>query len=109
GTIGADRLALALANLEPADERRTDHKADHHGGQNRAAGAEGEIAEDVEERRCIRKICQKVKHLPLYAPRAFSASMITDMRLPNEPLTRTTSPFFTRAISSGAKSADVAA
>ena len=48
-TVIADRLPLALKQLEAANEGGADDKADEKRGHHRAAGTESEIAENVED------------------------------------------------------------
>src|SRR5262249_21375275 len=50
-TVGADRLALALLLLQPADRARAQDEADDEGGHHGAATAERQVAEEVEDAR----------------------------------------------------------
>src|SRR5438477_242796 len=48
-TIGTDRLSLALPFAQPADHRGTEYKCDEERRHHRAAGPEGDVAEDVQD------------------------------------------------------------
>ena len=48
-TVAADRLALALAQPQPIDDRGPEHEDEDKRGDHRAAGAERDVAEHVEE------------------------------------------------------------
>jgi hypothetical protein len=61
-TVGADGLALALLLSQPADEGRADQERHDHGGEHRAAGAEGDVVEEVEELRAVFKLAQQLQH-----------------------------------------------
>ena len=54
--VGADRLALALPDAQRVDDRRAEDEDDQRRGDQRAAGAEGDVAEDVEDRDLVREI-----------------------------------------------------
>src|SRR5699024_6331266 len=103
-TVGADGLALALPDAQGGDDRRTEQEDEEQRRDRRRAGAEGDVAEDVERLR-LHQLAEKVKHQipcsrrPLSAPsrfpsakRCFSASTTGPRRLPFDPLTITTSP-----------------
>src|SRR6185369_8092842 len=47
--VGADRLALALAYAQPADELRPEQQTDDERGRARRPGAEADVADEVEE------------------------------------------------------------
>src|SRR5439155_6114613 len=47
-TVGADRLTLALADPQPADEPRAEQQADQQRGRARRTGAEADVADEVE-------------------------------------------------------------
>ena len=47
--VGADRLAFRLMRLQPADQGRPEHQAEDQRRDRRPAGAEGDVAEQVEE------------------------------------------------------------
>ena len=51
----ADRLAGALAGAQPADQAWSDHEGDDQRRQQRAAGAERQIAEQVEDDVLVRQ------------------------------------------------------
>ena len=55
GPVQADRLALALLPLQPADQGRADQEADQERRHHRAAGAEGDVADDVEGADLVRE------------------------------------------------------
>src|ERR1700743_2429060 len=68
-TVGADRLALALAQPEMVDDPGAENEHDQRAGDHRAAGAEGDVAkhieertEDTETRHRVGKINQPVEH-----------------------------------------------
>ena len=46
--VVADRLALALLDAQQLDDRRAEQEHEQQRGHDRAAGAEGDVAEDVE-------------------------------------------------------------
>ena len=47
--VAADRLAVALQRLQPADQRRAEDEADDQRGQAGGARAEGDVAQQVEQ------------------------------------------------------------
>ena len=51
--VGADRLAAVLPGPQHADQPRADEEADQQRRQHRPAGAEGDVAEDVERRELV--------------------------------------------------------
>jgi len=87
--VAADRLALALADAQPADELGTDHEAEEESGQRRRAGAEGDIADQVEHMGKAKMLGEQIQHKS-YPP----AKARTTPASPTEfdPLTRTASP-----------------
>ena len=60
--VVADRLALALADAQPADELGADQQAEQQRGRGRRAGAEGDVAEEVEDAREAKLFCDPEKH-----------------------------------------------
>ena len=92
--IGADRLSLALAHAQPADEFGTDHQADDERRRDRRARAEGQIADEVEDAREVQGLGKPVKHQFVSPSRAASPRAATrrDSPTPLEPLTRIASP-----------------
>ena len=48
--VGADRLALALAQPQMVDDPGPEQEHEQRAGHHRAAGAEGDVAKHVEER-----------------------------------------------------------
>ena len=62
--VAADRLAIALLGLQPADQRREEHEADDRRGQNRSAGPKRNVSEQIEDDKII---CQReqqvIEHL----------------------------------------------
>ena len=60
--VGADRLALALAQPQMIDDPRAEHEHEHQRGDHRARRPHGEIAEHVEERQRAGKVGQPVEH-----------------------------------------------
>ena len=68
--VGADRLALALAQAQVIDDPRPEQEHEQRAGRHRAAGAEGDVAEDVERRaepaeagrKRVGKLDQPVEH-----------------------------------------------
>ena len=48
--VGADRLALALPEPQMVDDPGPNRNTNSGAGDHRAAGAEGDVAEDVEKR-----------------------------------------------------------
>jgi hypothetical protein len=61
--IVADRLALALADAQPADELRADDQPDDERGHRRRAGAEGDVADQVEQAGKPELLGDQVKHI----------------------------------------------
>src|ERR1700756_4779553 len=67
--IGADRLALALADAQMINDPGPEQEHEQRAGRDRAAGAEGDVAKDVEQRaeyakrwKRVGKLDQPVKH-----------------------------------------------
>ena len=60
--IRADRLAFALQRAQAADDGRAEQKDEQQRGDNGAAGAERDIAKDVEDGDLVRQIDQPIKH-----------------------------------------------
>ena len=60
--VGADRLALALLDAQHVDHRAAEQEHEHQRGDDGAAGAEGDVAEDVEEREVPGEIGQPIEH-----------------------------------------------
>ena len=60
--VGADRLALALLEAQQVDDRAAEQEHEHQSGDDGAAGAERDVAEDVEERDLVGKFGQPIKH-----------------------------------------------
>ena len=58
--IGADRLAILLMLAQPSDHDRSDDEADDQRGDDRAAGPEGNVAEQVEDADLIGQGIEKV-------------------------------------------------
>src|SRR5690606_20681882 len=93
-TIVTDRLPLALTDTQPADELRPDQKAQKQGRRHRAAGAEADIADEVENARKAELLGDQIEHdavpftrRPDEIPRTKPERLIAF-----DPLTRTTSP-----------------
>ena len=60
--VGADRLALALLQAQRRDDHRPEEEDEQQPGRRRAERAEGQIAEEVEDARDVRKIGQPGQH-----------------------------------------------
>src|SRR6266436_958962 len=67
--VGANRLTLALANPQVIDDPGTEQEHEQRAGHHRPAGAEGDVAEDVQEAAQegesgdgVGKLDQPVKH-----------------------------------------------
>jgi hypothetical protein len=60
--VGADRLALALPHPQVVDDRGAEQEHEDQRGQHRAARADGQVAEDVEDRDGAGEIGQPVEH-----------------------------------------------
>ena len=60
--VAADRLALALLEAQHVDDRAAEQEHEHQRGDHRAAGAEGDVAEDVEERDLTGKFGEPIEH-----------------------------------------------
>ena len=89
GPVVADRLALALADAQPADELRADQQADEQGGRGRRAGAEGDVAEEVEHPGEAKLFGNPEKH-QLFPPASASTRAASPIEL--DPLTSIASP-----------------
>src|SRR4029079_17352046 len=104
GTVFAYRLAFALPDAQRPDHLGREQKHDQQRGDQRAAGAEGDVAKDVEGGEFGGQLGQPIEHRPSPSPRPgqasaagaskrrFKASTNGPMRLPNEPLTMIASP-----------------
>src|SRR6202035_3052241 len=60
--VAADRLALALEQPQPVDDGRTEQENKKQRGDHRAAGAERDVAEHIEDGELVRQIDQPIKH-----------------------------------------------
>ena len=60
--VGADRLALALLDAQQVDHRAAEQEDEHQRGDDGAAGAERDVAEDVEKRDLVGEFGQPIKH-----------------------------------------------
>ncbi len=58
--IGADRLAVALQLLQPADHARADDQRQEEGEQDRAAAPERQVAEQVEDAEVFGQRCEQI-------------------------------------------------
>ncbi len=104
GAVFADRLTFALADTQGPDHLRPEQEHEQKRREQRPAGAEGDVTEDVEdgELRGQARSASRASALPLRRPvyadaasvpkRRFSASTSGAMRLPSEPLTMIASP-----------------
>ena len=93
----ADRLALALLDAQQVDDGRAEQEHEQQRRHDGAAGAEGDVAKDVERPDLIAEVHQRVEHpSTLQAAagpnRVSMASTSGAMRVPSEPLIITTSP-----------------
>ena len=61
-TVGADRLTLALQEPQMIDDVLTEQKDEKQRGDDRAAGAERDVAEHVEDGKLFRQIDQPIEH-----------------------------------------------
>ncbi len=61
-SVGADRLAFALQRAQPVDDGRTEQEHEQQRGDDRAAGAKRDVAEDVEDGDFVRQIDQPIEH-----------------------------------------------
>jgi hypothetical protein len=61
-TIGADRLAFALTGAQEVDDVGPEQQHERQRRQRRPAGAECDVAKDVEDRDLSGKACQPVEH-----------------------------------------------
>src|SRR5687768_3964427 len=95
----ADRLALALLQAQKGDDRRAEPEHEEERRRDRAAGPEGDVAEDVERVQEGAEIGEKGQHsdhhlfdaaaLATPANRSFKASTIAPMRMLFDPLIMT--------------------
>ena len=108
GAVAADGLALALFQLQPTNQHGIDDKGDGQRRHHRRAGTESEIAEQAEESELI-GVGEKRQIVEHYACLALSASTITDILAPLEPLTSTVSPGLRAVRSCGARAAEFSA
>ena len=60
--VGADRLALALLQAQVVDDPRPEQKHEHAGRDHRAAGAQREVAEHVEDGDLVGKCGKPIEH-----------------------------------------------
>ena len=60
--VGADRLALALQQPQPVDDARAEQEHEQQRGDDRAAGAERDVAEHIEDGELVRQIDQPIEH-----------------------------------------------
>src|SRR5690349_7985963 len=60
--VGPDRLALALPQPQRIDDRGAEQEDQHRRGYQRPAGAEGDVAEDVEDRGVASELREKGEH-----------------------------------------------
>src|SRR5687767_5679492 len=103
-------LAHDLADLEvtqPANQPRAEQKAQHQGGQARARRAERDVLEDTQLGERVLELRQQVEEHQA-CPSAMSASAMTSVRVPREPLTSTRSPAAASAVTGAAASSAVA-
>src|SRR5690606_32720984 len=68
--VGADRLALALADAEGVDDLRPEEENEERGSEQRCASPEGDVAEQIEYLEMVRQLHQPQQHLfyPLLSP-----------------------------------------
>src|SRR5580704_14102985 len=86
--VGADRLALALAQPQMVDDPGAEQEYEQCPGHDRPAGAKGDVAKHVQERvqegetgNRVGKLDQPVKHsIPPYTA-AFSCAVLPGKRL----------------------------
>ena len=121
GAVFADGLALALADAQGPDHLGPEQEHEQQRRDQRSAGAEGDVAEDIEGGELRGELGQPIEHrlLPLPGPvyagaasapnRRFNASTSGAMRLPSEPLTMIASPGPTAPTSLGPSSSAVLA
>ena len=119
--VGADRLALALPQAQAVDDGRArTGTRTISAGDHRAAGAEGDVAEDVEDGELVGQFDEPIEHrLNLVRTRfptchartdsVRSALTIGPMREPSEPLTMTASPAPTADSTCGSSAAESSA
>src|SRR5205085_314801 len=88
-TVGADRLALALADSKPADELGPDQKAEEQRRRGGGASTEGDVAKEVEHPGEAKLFGNPEKH-QFFPPASASTSAARPMEL--DPLTSTASP-----------------
>jgi hypothetical protein len=68
--VGADRLAFALQQPQPVDHELPEQKNEDERGNHRSAGAEGDVAKDIQDRELVREFDQPIKHLRFNSLRA---------------------------------------
>ncbi len=108
--VGADRLAAALLGAHPGDEPVA-HGGHHQlGGEQREAGPEGQIPQEIQHRDVVsprrQMLIDDVEHqaAPPGASKAARAAAIWPALEPLDPLTMTTSPGRTASRTSAASS-----
>src|SRR6201996_6553888 len=106
GTIGPDRLALALLHFQPADQHRVDQGGDQERRHHRRARAEGQVLEQAEEGELV-GMGEKREVIKHQAPFSLRASMMTDILAPLDSLTRTASPGLCAARTWGSRLSEV--
>ena len=68
--VGTDRLALALANPQRIDDRRSEQKHDKGRGEQRRTRPEGDVPEQVEDLNFIRQFNEPDQHICPFARRS---------------------------------------
>jgi hypothetical protein len=61
-SVGADRLAFALAHAERPDDAWPEQKHEQQRREQRTTGAEGDVAEDVKDAEFARELAQPIEH-----------------------------------------------
>jgi hypothetical protein len=61
--VGADRLALALADAQGADDLRAEEEHEQERRQHGAAGAEGNVSKHIEDAEFARELAQPIEHV----------------------------------------------
>ena len=110
-TVGADRLALALLGLHPADEARAHGDDDQLRGRHGHAASERQVAQQIEHRHVVvmlgQPLVEQIEHQPpspATEPSAAKASARTFAFRSREPFTITVSPGSTAWQTSGGAS-----
>src|SRR5947209_9966376 len=86
--IGADRLALALGDAQPAYELGAEQQSDQQRGRARSSGAKADVADEVEDPGKAELLRDHVEHARPPATRSTSRARPTEL----EALTSTASP-----------------